>query len=134
MKKSSILILVLIALLLFFLRPRTVASIVTDGVDNSEVEIISIKKYNNGSMAEFDTNLYDLDEISDVVKQMSVMPYPWGREINYDFDKPYILIDLLVNGEDVTIDVVGNQIGIRDKNYWVYSKEMLAFDIEEYLK
>jgi len=62
------------------------------------------------------------------------MPYPWGREINYDFDKPYILIDLLVNGEDVTIDVVGNQIGIRDKNYWVYSKEMLAFDIEEYLK
>lgn len=135
MKKGTVVVLLILSLLLlFFFRPRSVSSLVTKGVENSTVEIVSIKKYDNGLMTDFQVDLYDLDKISNSVRHMSLMPYPWGREMNVEFDKPYIIIDLIVNDQAVTIDVIGNQIGIYDKNYWVYNRDMLDFDIDDYLK
>lgn len=123
--------LILLALVFVF-RPRSIESVILDGNTDSDIEIVSIKKIDKSSFDVINLDDYDTSSILNDIGRMNVMPYPWGRDMEVEADKPYYIVRVLVSDREMFIDVYSNQVGVDSDNYWVLKKELLNFELDNY--
>lgn len=131
MKKSTWVTCLLLITLVFFFRPRSIESVILDK-NMDGIQIVSIKKIDKGNFEVIHLEDYDTAAIVTDIGGMDIMPYPWGRDMEVEADKPYYIIRVLVNDQEIFIDVYSNQIGIGSNNYWVWKKELLTFELDSY--